>query len=504
MYGFVKKQIDENQCMVKYTNNDKQVISCPGALQNDILHNDKVVYRQEFFVGYVPIQTTIYGINKKGVPIQKVITLNRQTFYVPIKKQYHDHYIVFRFNKYEKEKYYGTLERVIGPISSDIDLAEATVNWKNNKHLVMKSNQDCPNREDILNRTILSIDPDSCIDIDDAIHIHEENGITEIGIHIADVTSFFEPNSDIDNELCHRVSSIYFEHKTCHMIPFFEDLSLKENTVRRSFSCIVFIQNDTILEYKFKKTRIQVTKNMTYDNFDEPKLFEYGKTIGKILKQDLLYYDSHKMVEMFMLLANYCSADYMTRHQYGIYRKHKKNSVSVRVELDVSIIKKIEQCYQNSAEYIAGKPESHESLQFDQYTHFTSPIRRYTDQLVHRLIYSYLSDTPFPYSKDEVEKRLTMQHMISHYMRKVVYHCKFVDIAKQLDKCTWKDGFVIQKHSNKLRVHIPDFNMDLDCTMYHIKMKDIIDQPNVSVGDRITVKLIPSIQTIEKMFVYID
>lgn len=508
MYGFIKKQIESDQFLVKYTNRPKQTIHGCDLLPNDILHNTQVVSRYEWWVGYVPIQTTIYGINKKGVPIQKVVTSDCKTFFVPIKKQYQDHYIVFRYNKYEKAKHYGTLERVIGSVHKDQEscMTEAIVNWKHDKHVSVHWIPDLtPDRVDIFDRTIVSVDPESCIDIDDAIHVHEENGLLEVGIHIADVTSFIEPNSDVDLEMCKRASSIYFDEKTCHMIPFFQEVSLKAGEVKRAFSCIVYIQDDQLVRYEFKKTRIRVSHNLTYDMFDtQHRMYDMGKTIGRLLHQDIHYYDSHKMVEMFMLLANYCSADFMAKQGYGIYRQHKKTDVVVPPEVSTELRKKIEQCQQNSAEYIVGSPESHETLSFDQYTHFTSPIRRYTDQMVHRLLYAYTRGEQCPYSEQELEKRITIQNRTTQYYRRLVYRMKILALAKHLHDCYYTHGFVIQIHQNKLRVYVSEWNIELNCTMYHRKMKDVVEQPDICVGDRVNLKLIPSPNTLEKLYVYLD
>jgi len=44
----------------------------------------------------------------------------------------------------------------------------------------------------------------------------------------------------------------------------------------------------------------------------------------------------------------------------------------------------------------------HMALNFDVYTHFTSPIRRYMDLIVHRLCTNFLNGTPYDKMKDEI------------------------------------------------------------------------------------------------------
>ncbi len=178
-------------------------------------------------------------------------------------------------------------------------------------------------------------------------------------------------------------------------------------------------------------------------------LDENGKPLGikpKIRK------DAHKLVEEFMLLANKRVAEYVYNMKKGrqrntfVYRTHdfpdpeKLNAFSIFAkkfghELHVGEAA-ISKSLNNLIEDIEGKPEQnvlqtlairsmakarytteskgHFGLAFPHYTHFTSPIRRYPDVMVHRLLFHYLekgnSVNPDLYEKkcqhaSEMEKR---------------------------------------------------------------------------------------------------
>ena len=152
--------------------------------------------------------------------------------------------------------------------------------------------------------------------------------------------------------------------------------------------------------------------------------------------------DAHKLIEDFMLLANKRVAEFVYRLKEQepltmVYRVHEKPDPDKIEALGVFARKfgyqfelndneKIAYTLNKLAEDTEGKPEqnviqnlairamakaryttqpiSHFGLAFSHYTHFTSPIRRYPDLMVHRLLYRYLSN-PIPENKGEYEQR---------------------------------------------------------------------------------------------------
>jgi ribonuclease R len=152
--------------------------------------------------------------------------------------------------------------------------------------------------------------------------------------------------------------------------------------------------------------------------------------------------DAHKLVEEFMLLANKKVAENVAKmgrnklDKTFVYRTHdnpdpeKLSNFSLfakrfghQVNLDAEGVSR---SLNRLMENIEGKPEqnileslairamakakyttqhtSHFGLAFDYYTHFTSPIRRYPDMMVHRLLAHYLDDAKSPKS-EEYEKK---------------------------------------------------------------------------------------------------
>lgn len=400
---------------------------------------------------------TSYGLTKNGsikrftshYPYQYGEN-NYKTFYVKTKKDFQatDIYVVIKFcgefTKTSDPVPIGCVEQYIGDLgdqNAEIQYIKTlcTIGWKNDKCFKIDEymhdvSGDKINRVDITNYSyeIYSIDPIGCKDIDDALHIKCMNtNIIEIGIHISDVSSYVSENSALDKEIQKRCETIYLHPFQINMLPnkLTETCSLLEQTKKRSFSLLIHFDSETneILKTEFVKTCIFVKKNLSYEGAEEiikaggneslVELYEFGKKIGpKYLPNfNLNIYDTHKMVEIYMIIANVIAAETIAHsnpngvilrshkgHKKGPYNNGDYNSV------DMNIISRANTLLMDRAEYCIGMSEKseHVSLGKKLYTHFTSPIRRYVDIIIHRMLTNILMNNSDVDNKIIVDSKL--------------------------------------------------------------------------------------------------
>lgn len=338
------------------------------------------------------------------------------------------------------------------------------------------SGEEIARRRDFREVTTFTIDPADAKDFDDALSMSRlPNGNWEIGVHIADVSYYVKPFSEVDKEAYARGTSVYLVDRVVPMLPerlSNELCSLQPHKDRLCYSAVFEINAKAeVLNQWFGRTVIHSDRRFSYEEVQ--KTIETGEgelkeeimqfhTLASILRQrrfnegsysfervEVKFYldeqgkptgvyfkeakDSNWLIEEFMLLANRKVAERIGRVRKGqhprtfVYRIHDRpdpeklqNFSNFIHQFGYSIKtashKTIAESMNHLLTQIQGKNEQyiieslairtmakakystqnigHYGLAFDFYTHFTSPIRRYPDLMVHRLLDRYLAGEP--------------------------------------------------------------------------------------------------------------
>jgi len=362
------------------------------------------------------------------------------------------------------------------------------------------SKKDIPNRLDLRNKIIFTVDGEDAKDLDDAVSVEKlKNGNYLLNVSIADVSYYVQEKSKLDKEAIIRGTSIYMLDRVIPMLP--KELSngicsLNQKEDRFAITVLMEINSKgEVVSSNIQKSIIKVTRRMSYkevqtildviNNEEDKKIFnlkdkeklleeckpyfehfkrmeelanilkqkrekagslnldipeskitlnEQGVAI-KVEKYDM--YFANEIIEQFMLTANETVAEkfYWLEAPF-IYRVHEVPDEEKIDELNKFLWNlgyKIKgnkdnihpKAFAEVLEEVKGKPEErvvsnlvlrtlkvaryeaenkgHFGIASKYYCHFTSPIRRYPDLFIHRIISKYLEEN-YQLKESEIEK----------------------------------------------------------------------------------------------------
>lgn len=333
--------------------------------------------------------------------------------------------------------------------------------------------EDLKGRLDLRKLSICTIDGPDAKDLDDAISVSKTRTGFRLGVHIADVSHYIQPDGALDLEARERGTSVYFADRVVPMLP--QSLSngvcsLNAGEDKLTFSAMVELDKaGNILSYRFRKSVIRSKVRGVYGEVN--KLFDgsadrslrtkyspvirslhAARELAAVLKKQFAKYgaidlestesefalnsegicvdvrprrsgEAEEMIEYLMITANRAAA--MLAKASGIpfvYRIHEQPNVE-RVKsltqlvdaagLDSKPLKHregnvtpadfadiLDQSRGTPAQKVIAhqllrtmakarydvRPVGHFGLALEDYCHFTSPIRRYPDTAIHRIL----------------------------------------------------------------------------------------------------------------------
>lgn len=329
---------------------------------------------------------------------------------------------------------------------------------------------------DLRDLPLVTIDGDDARDFDDAVYAEKLDRGWRLIVAIADVSKYVPANCQLDKEAYKRGTSVYFPGKVIPMLPLELSngiCSLNPQVDRMCMVCDMKINNTgKILKHRFFRgvmhSHARITYSECWQYLDQrttndkwhPKvapaldtmydlynvMAEEKNNRGAIsfrssdvhiainaegMVSGITPYqrnDAHKLIEAFMIAANICAAQFISKHKVpAVYRVHntppdrkmtdlrsflqllglkpefndpvepkdfEKIIESIQDRDDCALIESVLLRSQSLATYET-ENGGHFGLALSDYAHFTSPIRRYPDLMVHRAI-DYIIKTKKP------------------------------------------------------------------------------------------------------------
>ncbi|BHF72831.1 DIS3-like exonuclease 2 [Sparganum proliferum] len=148
-------------------------------------------------------------------------------------------------------------------------------------------------RRDFRSNCIVSVDPSTAKDVDDALHVRKCGPNTfEVGVHIADVSFFVRPNSALDRDAADRTTSVYLVQRVIPMLPSIlsEKLcSLNPGADRLAFSVVFKVDGEgQVLDVWFGRSIIRSCAKLSYE--DAQRLLESSDTALESLRSSINVY----------------------------------------------------------------------------------------------------------------------------------------------------------------------------------------------------------------------
>ncbi|MGE5394808.1 MAG: ribonuclease R [Candidatus Saccharibacteria bacterium] len=439
-------------------------------------------------------------------------------------------------------------------------------------------------RRDVRQVTTFTIDPKDAKDFDDALSVRKlDNGLWEVGVHIADVSYYVHPGSILDDEAYERATSVYLVDRVVPMLP--EKLSngvcsLRPNEDKLCYSAIFELDDEAHIHQQwFGRTVIHSDKRFAYEDAQQIietgegelkdevltlhrlavklrearfkngsiaferievkfNLDEAGKPLSVYFKEAK---ESNQLVEEFMLLANKRVAEFIGKPEDHkapktfVYRIHDKPDPDKLLNFNHFIHKfgyvlqlgtpgQVSKSMNALMNNVKGKTEQnvietlairtmakavystrnigHYGLSFEYYTHFTSPIRRYPDVMVHRLLDRYLAGGKTVNAakwEDMCKHSSDMENKAANAERSSI---KYKQVEFMMDKIGEEfkgvvsgvtDWGIFVELENKCEGLVPVSSLDDDFYIFDEKNYCLVGrhtQQKYQLGDELTVEIV--------------
>jgi exoribonuclease-2 len=367
-------------------------------------------------------------------------------------------------------------------------------------------------RKDLTHLTCLAIDNSDSSDADDAISIDGDR----LWVHIADVASYVEIDSELDIFAQKRASNLYLPDQIFHMLPpeLSRACSLGGSEISNAISIGLRLDDSEISDIEIHLSEIKVT-NMSYEHAD--KVINENEVLSKLndiaishkafrsdngaIKINLPNVDvkvkdqkvfispqedsnSRGLVAEMMVIAGRAIAQFAIENNISIpYLTQETGNFSKDVINNIqklTIAKAFEASRGFKRSKITVKPSEHSGLGLSAYARVTSPMRRYLDLLVQQQLVRFVNKRPTLDDKAIKEKIKSINSSlpkVSRASRQSIEHFKCLYLKQNNN---WEgEGIIVEVNGEKALINIPSLAM-----MTQIKFKS-----KINIEDKVKLKV---------------
>ena len=439
--------------------------------QNNLKLLQRDIQKLKNIVGVLQTSSKIrHGIDKKGhmIYIFRPIDTSFPEFTVAsyLNNQIKNHWVVIDYLDWTEKRPRGAIVSIIGSVGDYEIEQKALIKYHRPITISKKTYIDevsiikekyskniWKNGRLIVSDYTVSIDPEGCCDIDDALSLSKtDDFIYHLGIHISDISDFIEIDSILDKNASKLGATLYCNNHNLPMWPvelsdnIFSLLNGNERATLsifveyNSFNDTINIKNDIIKTIIINKNQLDYSEKSIYaeKNIDWSVL---NKIVNKI--RDKYGYnhtnDSHEWIETLMIHYNCIVAQNFKNT--AIYRNQ-----TVRQD---EYPKKLQFLLWESALYSLIS-KGHSCLGLQNYTHATSPIRRYADFLVQKIITNNLT-----ISQDRIDILNKMQKQDKKFYRDMLYLDAIYNNMERIVHGILLEDY--SSNSNKIYIYIEEW-----------------------------------------------
>lgn len=353
--------------------------------------------------------------------------------------------------------------------------------------------------KDLTHLHTFNVDPTESKDFDDAISIDKN----KIYIHIVDANEEIPKLSSYDiNSLKHSFT-LYLPEKVQNILPSElaeNKISLIESKERKTITIEFLIDeiNQNIISHSIYKSLIVIKKRYDYNEFNSclsnfPLLISFynkwkrktlniphlkmninnqGKLFDYKLENNLD--DAHKIIETMMILTNLTISQHVGTIIPQRYHCKVKSEIPLNSFTENDIINSILSIKKYKPAFYDSINSGHFGLGLNTYTHFTSPIRRYFDVIIHRLI----SGTIYT-NINEILNHINKQELYIEKLVECYNKLKLLSYFEENKEKIWK-GYIISVTKNGITIMLSEF-------LYELFIFEL--EPKFNLYDKIHIKI---------------